>query len=250
MTRRYLAANWKMNVPTEGIGPYLQAIAAWEDTPEVEIVIAPPSLYLSELSTQVTRHSRHVHVAGQNCWDEPNGAFTGEISAPMLATCGASHVIVGHSERRTIFGEADDLLGRKIRMALANELVPIFCIGEDAAARESGATERVLENQVRGALSGFDEAGLSILVAYEPVWAIGTGKNASPETVDEAHEFISRLLTEVLGAPVPILYGGSVTPENAEDLAKVSSVDGFLVGGASLTSGKLEAIHRALSASQ
>ena len=247
MSRRYLAANWKMNIPGEGIGPYLRNIAGWNETSEVEIVIAPPALFLAEASMEVSRLSRHVHVAGQNCWDEPNGAFTGEVSAPMLAACGASHVILGHSERRRIFGEDDELLGRKIRTALANELVPIFCVGEQEAARTSGATEEVLEKQIRGALEGIDEYGLSILVAYEPAWAIGTGKIASPDIVDQTHDYIGRLLADVVGAPVPILYGGSVSHDNAAALAEVESVDGFLVGGASLESERLALIYRALS---
>ncbi len=246
MTRRYLAANWKMNVPEEGVDVYVERLANWPVDPDVEVIVAPPFVFIDEVSRVSTMGDRSIHVAGQDCWEADKGAFTGEISAPMLAANGASYVILGHSERRRIFGEESSLIGRKLAAALGNELVAIFCIGEEESAREAGETLTVLESQIRGGLRGLENAR-SVLVAYEPVWAIGTGKNATPEIVQETHLGIREILEAVVGTDLPILYGGSVSPANAEELAAVEGVDGFLVGGASLDSSKLESIYRSLS---
>jgi triosephosphate isomerase len=170
---------------------------------------------------------------------EPSGAFTGEVSAPMLRALFATHVILGHSERRMLFGETDELVAKKVHAALKNQLRPILCVGEQLAEREAGATLRVVQAQLERALDGVaKDSAASIVVAYEPVWAIGTGKVATTEQAQEVHGFIRGLLTKLFGEPaaqrVRILYGGSMKPANAADLLSQKDIDGGLIGGASL----------------
>ncbi|MBV9493041.1 MAG: triose-phosphate isomerase [Acidobacteria bacterium] len=236
---RYSVANWKMNLPPEGIAAYCAALAAAAgDGPR--LVVAPPFPYLHEI--------RGLAVAGQNCAEKASGAFTGEISAAMLRERGAQFVILGHSERRTLFGETDAQIARKLAIALENGLTPILCIGEDLNVRDSGRAEAFLADQLKAAAAGVTNGG-DVVIAYEPIWAIGTGRNATgklcAETTQAVRESVRRFWPERY-ENVPVLYGGSVTPDNVTELVAEGEIDGFLVGGASLDSGKFLAIHRAL----
>ncbi len=241
MSRRTAVANWKMNVPGEGIDAFCDALSAIGQAPQ--IIIAPPFVYLHDLY----RNGRKGGwtLAGQNCSDKASGALTGEVSAAMLRDCGATHVIVGHSERRALFGEDDSLIGRKLQAAVDAGMTPLLCIGEDEQTREKGETATLLRRQITTAFAAL-RAIPAMLVAYEPVWAVGTGRNASPEMVRDTHGEIRRVLSESAGGHLPILYGGSVTAENAAGLAAVPEVSGFLVGGASLESSKFLQICQAL----
>ena len=202
-----------------------------------EIIVAPPFTALAAASE--TARNTAIAIAAQDVYFEREGAFTGEVSAGMIRDAGASHVIVGHSERRRLFGDTDEWVNRKARTAIAAELTPIICIGETLTEREAGETLAVLDRQIRAALDGLtgDQIGAA-LVAYEPVWAIGTGKNATPAEADEAHRHIrGRIRQWFGGTPAEacrILYGGSVKPDNIRDLIGLPDVDGALVGGASL----------------
>ena len=233
-----LAANWKMHKTvaeaTAFTTTFLPLVAGVDDA---EIVIAPPFTALAAVAGAC--RGGNVAVAAQNVHWEPQGAFTGEVSPAMLQDAGASHAIVGHSERRHLFGEDDDAVNRKTRAVLAAGLTPIVCIGETLAEREAGETEAVLDRQLDGGLAGLaaDAIG-SIVVAYEPVWAIGTGRTATPEQAQEAHAHVRRRLAALAGLAAAdrcrLLYGGSVKPANAADLSARPDVDGALVGGASL----------------
>jgi triosephosphate isomerase (TIM) len=204
---------------------------------DVEVMIAPPFTALYQVA-QVLKGSS-IALGAQNLHWEQQGAFTGEISSEMLVDAGCSHVIIGHSERRQFFGETDVTVNRKIRAALSANLIPVFCIGETQAQRESGDTFSVLDKQVRDGLKDFvfNELG-DLIVAYEPVWAIGTGQTATREQAQEAHQFIRSLLDKLFGnslaESIRILYGGSVKPDNVRSLMEMADVDGALVGGASL----------------
>lgn len=243
MPNRYVIANWKMNLPPEGIGPYLRVLAG--AGPGATIVVAPPYPYITEVAKTA---SRGVAVSAQNSADHEKGAYTGEISPRMVLECGARYVILGHSERRTIYGESDDLIARKLALALATPLTPVLCIGEDLGARDSGTAATVLSEQIRAAAHGLSGGG-EVIVAYEPIWAIGTGRNASgdmvAETVEQIRDAVSRFWPDGYGVDTPILYGGSVTPENVADLMAHGRINGFLVGGASLDSRKFLAIQAA-----
>ena len=233
MAARYLVANWKMNLPPEGIAAYLQAVDH-ANGGSVEIVIAPPFPYLREIASQTS-----LPVAAQNCGDRDKGAFTGEVSAAMVRDCGAKYVIVGHSERRQIYGESDTMIARKLALALSSDLIPILCVGEELRTRETGQVSSFLAGQIRAAASGgFGESG-EVIVAYEPVWAIGTGRNASGITVADTVAHIREAMQRFWPARIAnasILYGGSVTPENIHDLETNGRIDGYLCGGVSLDS--------------
>ena len=203
----------------------------------VEIIVAPPFTALA--ASAETARNTPISVAAQDVYFERQGAFTGEISAEMVRDTGATHAIVGHSERRRLFGDTDDWVNRKARAAIAADLIPIICIGETLEERESGATLAVLDRQIRAALEGLTGEQIGdALIAYEPVWAIGTGKNATPAEADEAHRHIRSRVRQWFGGTAAeacrILYGGSVKPENIRDLIGLADVDGALVGGASL----------------
>lgn len=246
MASRYLVANWKMNLPPEGIGPYLSAVGAAR-SPDVTLVIAPPYPYLHEASSL-----SKLALAAQNCADKDKGAFTGEVSAGMIRDNGARYVIIGHSERRTIYGESDVVVARKLGLALATGLVPILCIGEELRTRDSGKVATFLAGQIRAAADAGLDAVTEIVLAYEPVWAIGTGRNASGilcgDTVAHIRDALERFWPATL-AGTPILYGGSVTPENVHDLETNGRIDGYLCGGASLDSGRFLAILRGMQRS-
>ena len=203
--------------------------------PEAEVIIAPPFIHLAELSGILT----HVKLGAQNCASESSGAFTGEISVGMISSTGASHVIIGHSERRSHYNEDDTLLKTKVQLALEADLIPIFCCGEILAEREAENHFDVVRSQIQTALFSLtDEDFAKIVIAYEPVWAIGTGVNASPEQAQEMHAFIRGLVNEQYGEAMAddltILYGGSCKPSNAEALFANPDVDGGLIGGAAL----------------
>lgn len=228
MPGRYAIANWKMNLPPCGLESYFQQLKPPANS---KVVVAPPFPYLKELRQRAA-------LAGQNCADQPSGAFTGEVSAQMLRDCGATFVIVGHSERRNIFGETDVMIARKVALAIESGLTPILCVGEAQKTRDAGQAAIFVANQIKSAAVTQLESAAEVLIAYEPVWAIGTGRNATGEMVAEmvAHlrDALSRFWPARHVASAPILYGGSVTPDNVADLCGNGRIDGFLVGGASL----------------
>jgi triosephosphate isomerase (TIM) len=238
---QYLVANWKMNLPPEGVERYLAGVCG-ADPRDSQLVIAPPFPYLRH----VIRGGEGLGVAAQNCSDHASGAFTGEVSPQMIRECGADYVILGHSERRNLFHESDALIARKLQLAIEAGLAPILCIGEDLQVRDIGHVARHLADQLKEAAVPALENVREIVIAYEPVWAIGTGRNASgtmvAETLVDIRNALQRFWPEAL-AGTPILYGGSVTPDNVEDLVANGTIDGFLVGGASLDSRKFLAIH-------
>ncbi|RMG71099.1 MAG: triose-phosphate isomerase [Nitrospirae bacterium] len=236
MRRPLIAANWKMHKTTEETREFItRFVPLVEDVQDVEIVIAPPFTSLA-VAAKFLKGS-NVKLAGQNLFWEEKGAFTGEISAPMLRDVECEYVIVGHSERRQYFGETDETVNRRVRAAHASGLKVILCIGETLEQREAGSTFDVLKTQLLGGLKDID-AHEMLVIAYEPVWAIGTGKTATPEQAEEAHQFIRQQLSGIYGSDVAdrirILYGGSVKPENVASLMAQPDVDGGLVGGASL----------------
>jgi triosephosphate isomerase len=240
MARHYLIANWKMNLPPEGIEQYLAGVSGI-DPRDVTIIVAPPYPFLRHVI-----HAQGVEVAGQNCSDHESGAFTGEVSPRMLRECGANYVILGHSERRNLFHENDALIARKLALAIRTGLSPVLCIGEDIRIRDTGQAARFLADQIKVAAVDALESVDEIVVAYEPVWAIGTGRNASGAMVAETLADIRQALERFWPArcaKAPILYGGSVTPDNVADLIQHGTIDGFLVGGASLDARKFMAIH-------
>jgi triosephosphate isomerase len=208
-----------------------------KDVEEVEIVVAPPLTALH--AAAAAARNKNVGIAAQHLHWEPSGAFTGEVSAPMLREAGAEYVVIGHSERRQYFGETDETVNRRLRAAFDAGLVPIVCIGETLAEREASRTFDVLDRQIRAGLDGLIGAQVAALVvAYEPVWAIGTGRTATSAQAQEAHAHIRRRLLEQFGdtaaAECHVIYGGSVKPDNTRDLVSQPDVDGALVGGASL----------------
>lgn len=241
-----IAGNWKMyktQADTRAFfGSFLPRVAASIDC---EIVVAPPFTALAA-AVEAARGSR-VSIAAQNLHWETQGAFTGEIAAPMLFEAGCRSVIIGHSERRQFFGETDVTVARKVSAALAAGLQPIVCVGEMLHDRERGATEEILETQFTGGFAALTARDFSpILVAYEPVWAIGTGRTATPEIAAEAHRFLRALAAARFGreaaSRLRILYGGSVKPENIRGLMAQEEIDGALVGGASLEPASFAAI--------
>ena len=230
-----IAGNWKMYKGPAETAAFCTALRE-RDLSGVDVVVCPPFVSLA-IAVQLLAGTE-IGVAAQNVHWEPEGAFTGEISAPMLRELGVYGAIVGHSERRQYFGETDETVARRARAALDTGLFVIACVGETEGEREAGETEDVLRRQV-----SVLEADENLVVAYEPVWAIGTGKTATPELAQEAHAFVKSLFD------APVLYGGSVKPENASELMSQTSVDGALVGGASLDPDSFAAICRAASTS-
>ena len=241
---RYVIANWKLNLPPEGIDPYLAAVGR-ADARGVQIVVAPPYPFIKEIA------SGALPVAAQNCADQPSGAFTGEVSPAMLRDCGARFVILGHSERRNVYGESDAMIARKLALVIAAGLTPVICIGEDLRVRDVGRVGAFLSDQLRAVTMPALEQANEIVIAYEPIWAIGTGRNASgamvAETVVEIRNALKRFWPARFATSAPVLYGGSVTPENVADLVANGTIDGFLVGGASLDSAKFLGIHEGLA---
>ncbi|NNE00188.1 MAG: triose-phosphate isomerase [Pirellulaceae bacterium] len=239
MSRRtIIAGNWKMNMRAATAAALAKGVVeAVGERSTVEVVLCPPAVYLSCVADAVA--GTPVELGAQNLYAANDGAFTGEVNASMLTDAGCRFVILGHSERRALMGETDAQVSEKLHAALAGNLVPIVCVGETLDQREAGDTEKVVEAQIRGSLAGLDEIrAAGIVVAYEPVWAIGTGKTASPEQAEEVHAFIRKLLgelfTDEVAAQIRLQYGGSVKPGNAKELLGQPNIDGALVGGASL----------------
>lgn len=237
MSRRpYVAANWKMNKTATEADEFLDVFLPTQSADGAEVVLCPPWLALQRVAERCA--GTPVRVAAQNMFYEDSGAFTGEVSAPMLLDAGVDGTVLGHSERRQFFGETDEALARKVPKAIEAGLEPILCVGESQAERESNDTDAVLSHQVLTDLAEVHSGDLEkIVIAYEPVWAIGTGLTASPEQAQEACEFIRNLLRsrdESKAEQVRILYGGSVKPGNAEELLALPDIDGALVGGAAL----------------
>ena len=232
-----LAANWKMYKTPAEARSFITTFLQTPTPANVQVAIFPPSIDIPA-AVDAAKGSALL-VGAQNMYFADEGAFTGEISAPMLVAAGATHVLIGHSERRQHFGETDELVNKKLHTALRYKLVPIVCIGEHLEQRENGETEAVLRRQTSRALGNIDAAQAApIVIAYEPVWAIGTGKTATPEIAAEAHAVIRHEVAQLLGKraseAMRILYGGSVKPDNAAQLCAQPDIDGALVGGASL----------------
>jgi triosephosphate isomerase (TIM) len=239
----YLAANWKMHMTIAEAAAFVDALLARIAATRHDVVICPPYLALSEV-VERSRGSA-VRVAAQNMHEDDSGAFTGEVSAPMLGEIDVDAVLLGHSERRQFFGETDEALTRKVPAALAAGLEPILCVGESEEARDAGQTEGVLEAQLQADLAAVDSGDLArVVIAYEPIWAIGTGRTATPEQAEEAIAFIREVVRrrDAAADEVRILYGGSVKPANAAELLGRAEIDGALVGGASLDPGDFAAI--------
>jgi len=238
MRRPFIAGNWKLNnTLAEALDLVRTLKAELADIDDADIVVAPVFTALAPVAEVLA--GSNIDVAAQNCYPEKTGAFTGEVSPFLLKDAGCRYGIVGHSERRQLFGETDEFINRKIKALLAEGLTAIFCIGETLEERETGRMLDVLRRQVNSGLAGLDASAMAgVVIAYEPVWAIGTGKTASNEQADEAHAFIRGLLQGHFGAEAAettrILYGGSVKPDNVDGLMAMPDIDGTLVGGASL----------------
>ncbi len=238
MRRPLIAGNWKMNNNcAQSVELVTQLMKMVSDSSGVDIVVAPPYTALSSVATLLKGSS--LGLAAQNIFWEEAGAFTGEIGPGMLTDVGCTHVIIGHSERRQYFNETDDTVNKRLKAALRTSLIPIVCIGETLAEREERKTLSVIEQQVTEGLRGVTPNEMErTIIAYEPVWAIGTGKTASPQQAQEVHHFIRELIEKIyskqIAEQVRILYGGSVKPENSNSLMEQEDIDGALVGGASL----------------
>jgi triosephosphate isomerase (TIM) len=237
MRKKFVAGNWKMFTNGASGAELAAAVAKSVTDDRVTVAVCPPFPYLSRIA-EVIRGSR-IGLGAQNCYHETEGAFTGEVSPAMLKDVGCRYVILGHSERRHLLGETDAFVNKKVHAALKTGLDVIVCIGETLQQREANQTEAVLQTQLTGSLAGLDGAGLErVVLAYEPVWAIGTGKTATPEQAQEAHAFIRGKIKEMFGENTAqallIQYGGSVKPDKVAALMREPDVDGVLVGGASL----------------
>lgn len=243
MRKKIVAGNWKMNKTLQEGLTFSTELKALLDNKTIncEVVVGTPFIHLSEVAK--TLEGTKVNVAAQNCANKESGAYTGETSAAMVASTGASHVILGHSERRAYYNETPELLKEKVAVALANNLTPIFCVGEVLEERESGKHFEVVAAQLKDSLFELSKEDFSkLVIAYEPVWAIGTGKTASADQAQEIHAFIRKTLTEKYGKEIAdntsILYGGSCNAGNAKELFSNPDVDGGLIGGASLEADK------------
>jgi len=240
MRKKVIAGNWKMNMDLHQSQKLVsEIINGLGKDHKTEIIVFPPFTSLSEVNSLIKDTS--VRLGAQNMYYEESGAYTAEISADMLKSVGCEYIILGHSERRVIFNETDEVINKKIKAALTKELKPIFCIGELLEQRESGETMQVVSNQLNRGLEGISSEQIkNIIIAYEPVWAIGTGKTATPQQAQEVHSFIRELVAKKFSAAVAenliIQYGGSVKPENTGELLSQKDIDGALVGGACLKS--------------
>jgi triosephosphate isomerase len=248
MRRKLVAGNWKMHGSVQMVKELLQPLlAAAGDAEAAELAVFPPFPYLSKVQKMLRGST--ISWGAQNLYPAPKGAFTGEVSAAMLLDFGCRYVLVGHSERRSLFGESNDDVADRFNAALEAGLEPVLCVGETLMQREQGATREIIAGQLDAVLqkAGIDSFS-SVTIAYEPVWAIGTGKTASPEQAQEIHAFIRDKLSEhddIIGGQIRILYGGSVNPSNAADLFARKDIDGGLIGGASLKAQDFLAIYAA-----
>ncbi|RUO31402.1 triose-phosphate isomerase [Aliidiomarina sanyensis] len=244
MRQSLVIANWKLNGDLGLIQKMAEQFANNDVQTAVKVVICPPAVYLK--AAEISLAPAQVKVGAQNCAAQSEGAFTGEISARMLRDSGAEYVLIGHSERRALFAEQDAELAKKVVQAQREALIPVFCIGETLEQREAGEVKSVLRGQLEAGLADADFSQL--VIAYEPVWAIGTGKTASPEQAQEVHAMVREWVAEVApseAADIQILYGGSVKAENAETLFSQPDIDGGLIGGASLDPVQFDAICKA-----
>lgn len=239
MRKKIIAGNWKMNNNLSEAVKLVSDLKLELEGKEIntEVIVAPPFTSLEAVNSLLK--GTKIKLAAQNMHPSDSGAFTGEISASMLKSVGCSYVILGHSERRTIFNESDDFINQKVKQAFSNGLTPILCCGESLEERQNGTTFSVIEKQLTNCLTDLSKDQIEkTVIAYEPIWAIGTGKTASPEQAQEVHAFIRKLLTEIsnesVASNVTIQYGGSVKPENATELLSKPDIDGALVGGACL----------------
>ncbi|MBK7980186.1 MAG: triose-phosphate isomerase [Ignavibacteriae bacterium] len=239
MRKYIIAGNWKMN---KNLSEAIQLVSDLKielngKNLNAEVVVAPPFISLEAVKTLIK--DTDIKLGAQNMHSVDSGAFTGEVSADMLKSVGCEYVILGHSERRTIFGESDEFINQKVKQALKNNLTPILCCGESLEERENGTTFKVVEQQIKTCLNNLSEEEIkNTVIAYEPIWAIGTGKTATPEQAQEVHEFIRNLLVKLTSVEtaqeITIQYGGSVNAKNAKDLLSKPDIDGALVGGACL----------------
>ena len=249
MRRKIIAGNWKMNNDLNATQNLISNLAkSLNNNENCDIIICPPFTSLSEANSQIKNTA--IKLGAQNMYFENEGAYTGEISAQMLKSAGCEFVILGHSERRAIFNESDSLINKKIKKAISSGLKPIFCVGESLEQREKGVTKDIIKTQVTEGLKDISAEEIkTLIIAYEPVWAIGTGKNATPEQAQEVHKFIRSLIKEKYSDEdaenMIIQYGGSVKPDNAKDLLSQKDIDGALVGGASLKADSFLGIIRA-----
>lgn len=248
MRKPFVAGNWKMNMDARTSVELAEQVASsCRQTAgrSVAVAVMPPFVYLQAVVKALSRS--HIAVGAQDVYFEEKGAFTGEISVSMLKDIGCTYALCGHSERRHVIGEADELINRKVTACISGGLLPVLCVGELIDERKAGKTAAVVERQLREGLAGLGAEKLSgVTIAYEPVWAIGTGLTATPQQAQEVHSLIRRLLDEIgdepLGGEIRILYGGSVKPDSAADLMRQPDVDGLLVGGASLKAEDFAAI--------
>lgn len=249
MRKRIVAGNWKMNLLSDEVIGLMSGLNSGLKSSAlngVELVLCPPNLYLEKV---VSLGGGSFKIGAQNAYFESSGAFTGEVSAPMLAAVGATYCIVGHSERRSYFGDTDEVVQRKVRAVLDAGLTAILCCGEQLAQRESGMQNGVVGEQLIAALQDVEEREMNrVVIAYEPVWAIGTGRTATSEQAQDMHAAIRKMLSEQFNQHVaentPVLYGGSCKPDNAKELFAAPDVDGGLIGGASLNAADFLAIAR------
>lgn len=249
MRKKIVAGNWKMNKTyQDGIVLALEISNLIPDntTSDVQVIIAPPYIHLTRIY-EIFERSKIIKIAAQNCSSKESGAYTGEISASMVKSVGADYVIVGHSERRQYFNEGDKMLSEKINLAINNKITPIYCCGESLSEKESNKGTEVIKSQITSELFHLDSKNITnVVIAYEPVWAIGTGKTASPQEAQEMHAYIRSLIEQKYDKEtadnISILYGGSCNPSNASELFHCNDVDGGLIGGASLNAADFVAI--------
>ena len=249
MRDKIVAGNWKMNKNMDETEALLAEVSAKLPDTDAKVMVSPTFVNLASAVNQL--ESSSIEVIAQNMHFAESGAYTGEISADMLLNIGINTVIIGHSERRAYFGETDEILKKKVKAALAKKMTVMFCFGEELNDRKSGNHFKVVESQLKNALFGLDaKSWSSIILAYEPVWAIGTGETASPEQAQEMHAFIRKTIatafTKNIADNVSILYGGSVKPSNAEEIFSKPDVDGGLIGGAALVADDFIAIVKAI----
>jgi triosephosphate isomerase len=241
MRQKIVAGNWKMNNDlNQGLELAEEIMKLENEIPsDVNVILAPPFIHLADINRKV--QDTRLKVSAQNCADEEKGAYTGEVSASMIRSTGSEYVIIGHSERRAYYHETDDMLLKKVNLALKNDLYPIFCCGEQLEQRENNQYFSVVQEQLENTIFKLSSEDFSrVIIAYEPVWAIGTGKTATPDEGQEMHNFIRKLISENFSddaaTNTSILYGGSCKPSNSTDLFKQPDIDGGLIGGASLKS--------------
>ena len=251
MRKPFLAGNWKMNTNGTGSLDLVSSIVkTLNDITNVDIAVCPPFVYLQSAAKALS--SSNISLGAQNAYFEGNGAFTGEISCRMLKDACCTYVIIGHSERRHVMGETDEMINKKINAAISGGLLPIFCVGELLEQRQAGRTQEVVSAQIKKGLSGVSKEKIeAVTIAYEPVWAIGTGKTASAKQAQEVHEMIRGLITkmydETIAENIRIQYGGSAKPANTAELMRCPDVDGLLIGGASLKANDFAAMVRTVA---